>query len=108
MAGELKKGSIKINSLLNMMYTLTNILFPIIIFPYVSRVLSVDEMGKISFFNVMSSYATMFAALGLSTYGIRETAKVRENRYMLGKVTSELFFINIIASLGIILILIII
>lgn len=91
--------SIKANAILNIIYTITNIIFPLITFPYVSRILSANGMGKVSFFSAVASYATMFGSLGISTYGIRAVAKVRDNKQKLSEVTAELFIINSVISI---------
>lgn len=44
------------------------------------------------------TYFSMFAQLGIPTYGIRACAKVRDNREELSKVAQELLIINIIMS----------
>ena len=90
--------SLKKNIILNVMYTITNLVFPLITYPYVARALSASEMGKVTFFSSISGYVTMLAALGIGTYGIRATARVRNNYKKLSKTTSELLFINLILT----------
>lgn len=94
----MKVRSIKANAILNIIYTITNMMFPLITFPYVSRVLSAGGMGKVSFFSSFSNYAIMVASLGISTYGIRAVAKVRDDEEKLNKVTKELLILNTIAT----------
>lgn len=101
----MKKKSIKVNALLNIIYTVSNIVFPMITFPYVSQILQVDYLGKVNFFTNIASYATMVAALGISTYGIREVAKSRESKGELSKVVSELLAINSISTAVIVVVL---
>lgn len=95
----MKTNSIKWNALANITNTIANIIIPLITYPYVTRVLSATGMGKVSFFTSLADYAVMIAALGISTYGIRSVANVRDDRDELSKVTSELFFINLVMSL---------
>ncbi len=99
----MKENSIKINALLNMVYTISNIIFPLLTFPYVSRILLADGMGKISFFTAIANYAIMIASLGISVYGIRATSNVRYNKKKLSKTTIELFLINLIMTIIVIL-----
>lgn len=94
--------SIKANALLNIIYTISNILFPMITFPYVSRILLADGMGKVSFFNAVANYTVIIASLGISTYGIRATANARNDKIELSKVTLELLIINFIATIVVI------
>jgi len=90
------KGSLKTNALLNAILRVSEFLFPLITFPYVSRILLADGVGKVSFATSIVSYFLMFAMLGIPTYGIRECAKVRDDRERLSQTVSELFMINII------------
>lgn len=99
----MEQKSIKVNAVLNIIYAVTNMIFPLITFPYVSRILLVALIGKVTFFTNVSSYATMIAALGLSTYGIRAVARVRDDEEELSKTTQELFVINFIATVVVIL-----
>lgn len=45
----MKKKSLGLNALLNGIRTVLNTLFPLITFPYISRVLSVENVGKYNF-----------------------------------------------------------
>jgi len=91
--------SLKINFGMNAILTVSSLFFPIITFPYVSRVLQPGGMGKVSFALSIVSYFTMISQLGIPTYGIRAVARVRDNREELTRVTHELLFINLIMSL---------
>lgn len=95
----LKKRSLKFNMLMNFILTASSFLFPLITFPYVSRILQPDGMGKIAFATSIVSYFSMFAMLGIPVYGIRACAKVRENKEKLSRVVHELLAINIITSI---------
>ena len=84
---------------MNALLTVSSIIFPIITFPYISRVLQPEGMGRVSFALSIVSYFTMISQLGIPTYGIRAVARVRDNREELTRVTHELLFINLIMSL---------
>ena len=71
----MKKRSIKLNAILNGFRSILNILFPVITFPYVSRILSVKGIGIYNFSSSIVSYFLLIAALGINTYAIREGAK---------------------------------
>ena len=68
------KNSLKKNYVYNVIYQIVNILVPFITTPYVSRVLGVDAVGTYSFTASIVSYFSLFAMLGFSIYGQRETA----------------------------------
>ena len=88
--------SLKKNFILNVLLTLSTILFPLITFPYVSRVIGPAGVGKVTFATSIISYFSMFAQLGIPTYGIRAVAKVRDDKEKLTKVVQELLIINTI------------
>ncbi len=94
----MKQKSISQNAILNIIYTLTNMIFPLFTFPYVSRIILVDLMGRISFYQSISSYAIMVASVGISTYGIRAVARCRDDKVLLTKTVQELFIINSIGT----------
>lgn len=91
--------SIKKNLLLNGILTMSAFIFPLITFPYVSRILLPVGTGKVSFATSLISYFNMFAQLGIPTYGIRACATVRDDRDKLTRTAHELLFINIIFSI---------
>ena len=92
------KKSLKINVMMNAVLTMSSFVFPLITFPYISRILLPAGTGKVSFATSLISYFTMFAQLGIPTYGIRACAKVRDDREELTRITQELLIINIIMS----------
>ena len=90
--------SLKINFIMNAILTMSSFIFPLITFPYVSRVLLPEGTGKISFATSVVSYFLMFSQLGIPTYGIRACATVRDNKKKLTKMSHELLLINLITS----------
>lgn len=90
--------SLQFNFLMNSILTLSSIIFPLITFPYVSRILLPEGVGKVSLATSVVSYFSLIAQLGIPTYGIRVCAKVRDNKEELVSCTQELLIINIIMS----------
>ena len=76
----MKNKSLGINAVLNGIKNIMSVVFPLITFPYVSRVLQVENLGKYNFANSVNSYFILLAALGISTYAIREGAKYKGDR----------------------------
>ena len=66
------KKSLSINAVLNATRSVLNMLFPLITYPYITAVLSVDELGKYSFSLSIINYFALIAGLGVSSYAIRE------------------------------------
>lgn len=90
----MKAKSLKINALLNSIRSLMSVLFPLITFPYVSRVLNVSGIGKYNFSASIISYFQLLASLGITTYAVREGAKYRDNKRVISKFINEMFSIN--------------
>ena len=95
----MKIKSVKFNFIMNFILTASNFIFPLITFPYVSRVLGASGTGKVSFAISVVSYFTMVAALGIPTYGIRTTAKVRDDQEKLNRTTQEILSIHLFMML---------
>ncbi len=93
-----EKDIIKKNAVMNLILTVSNMIFPIITFPYAARVLTPVGTGKVSFAISLISYFSMIAQLGIPTYGIRACAKVRDDKTELTRVVHELLFINLIMN----------
>ena len=91
----MKEKSIKLNFIMNIILTMSSFIFPVITFPYVSRILLPEGTGKVAFATSLISYFSMFAQLGIPTYGIRACAKVRDNRNELSKTVHELLIVNL-------------
>ncbi len=90
-----KVKSIKYNFIMNFILTVSNFLFPLLTFPYVSRVLQVEANGKVAFVSSIVSYFMMIGSLGIPTYGIRAASRVRDNKKKLSVVVQELLIINL-------------
>lgn len=90
--------SLKLNAFLNGLRSLLSVIFPLITFPYISRVLSVNGIGKYNFSNSIVSYFMLIAALGINNYAIREGAKYRNNKQEINQFANEIFTINVCSA----------
>ena len=93
-----KQVSLKYNFIMNAILTMSQFIFPLITFPYISRILLPVGTGKIAFATSVITYFSMFAQLGIPTYGIRACARVRDNREQLTRTAQELLLINLFMS----------
>ena len=73
------KKSIKKNYIFNVAYQILLVITPLITAPYLSRVLGADGVGTVSFAESAVSYFTLFASLGIASYGQREISYVQED-----------------------------
>ena len=90
----IKKGirihSVKFNAMMNILLTGSNALLGVILIPYVSRVLTVEGNGAVSFAQSTASWISVFCLLGIPIYGVRECAKVRDDPQVLTQTVKEL------------------
>lgn len=82
-------------------------IFPLIVYPYVSRVLGVANIGACNFVDSIVEYFTIISMMGMNTVGIREIAKCKGDRAKLDVTFSELFSLNTTTTLFAIICLII-
>ena len=75
-----RNKSLELNMLLNAIRGIMRIVFPLITFPYTSKVLGVENLGRYNFSASVVSYFSLIAGLGIATYAVREGAKLRYNR----------------------------
>ena len=93
-----KYRSLKINMVLNAIKGALSIIFPLISFPYVSRTLGVNNLGKYNFSFSIIDYIVLLSGLGINTYAIREGAKLRENQKKINKFSSEMLSYNLLST----------
>ncbi len=91
--------SVKKNAVLNVIRTLMALIFPLITFPYISRVLGPSGTGKVHYAQSIISYFLMITMLGINTYGLREAAKIRDDKEKLSKFYKEIMVINLFSTI---------
>lgn len=94
-----KIHSVKYNFIMNVILKMSSFIFPLITFPYVSRVLGPIGNGKVSFATSVIYYFSMIATLGIPTYGVKICAQYRDNKAHLSKIVKELLTIESIAMI---------
>lgn len=94
----MKIRSVKYNFVMNVILTASTFIFPLITFPYISRILLPAGVGKVNFATSFVSYFSMIAMLGVPTYGIRACAQVRDDREELSRTVHEIFLINLLVG----------
>ena len=91
-------ASLKKNFAYNLLLTGCNYIFPLITYPYVSRVLGVTNIGTCAYVNSIIQYFMLFSMLGIGSYGVREIARFKEDKEKRDEVFTNLFFINFITT----------
>lgn len=93
---ESKQKSLKVNSIMNAILSVSALIFPLITFPYVSRIIGPSGTGKVSFANSVVSYFLMLSQLGMPTYAVITCSKVRLDREKLTRTVQELLIISVL------------
>lgn len=83
--------------------TVANYLFPLIVFPYVSRILGVEGIGAVNFIDSIVNYYILFSSMGISFAGIRAVATSNGDEVALTKSFSSLLALNAIFTCALIL-----
>lgn len=91
--------SVKVNYILNLINTGTQMLFPLITFPYVCRVIEADGIGQINFFQSIISYISLFTCLGIPMYAIREIARDRSDVVQMNRTAMEILLLHSMLTL---------
>jgi O-antigen/teichoic acid export membrane protein len=93
------KNSLKSNFLFQALYELLLLITPMIVSPYVSRVLGASNLGIYSYTYTISNYFVLISAFGIKNYARREIARKRDNKDELNKTFSSILVIHFIISI---------
>ena len=91
--------SIKGNFIYSTILTFSTYLVPLMVFPYISRILGVDCIGAIDTIDNIIDYCILFSMMGMSTLGIREIAKYKNDKKRLQETFNNLFWLNAISTI---------
>lgn len=92
-------SSIKRNFALNLVNTVSGLLFPLITFPYASRILLADGIGQVQFFQGIIGYISLCTSLGIPLYAIREIARVRDDKIQCSRTAIEILLLHSLLTL---------
>ena len=73
----MREKNVKRNYIYNVAYQMLVILTPLLTAPYIARVLGANGIGVFSYVTAIAAFFIIFANLGTSTYGQRETSYVQ-------------------------------
>ncbi|EOU1697812.1 flippase [Clostridium perfringens] len=91
--------SISKNIIFKFLLNIFNLIVPIVIGPYVLRILGPDLMGTINFSQTIYGYFFIFAGFGVYQYGLREISRVRDDKDKLSKIFTSLFTLTLITNI---------
>ena len=93
------KTNLKKNIIYSIVYHILALILPLITAPYVSRILGPAGIGTYSYTNSIANYFVVFAMLGLTKYGNRIVAQVKDDKYELSKTFCNLYTLQAIVSI---------
>lgn len=88
----------KRNIFYNTLYQFVNLIIPIIIAPYLSRVIGADGIGLSAYGKAMAGYFLLFAVLGLNSYGNRTIALVKTDKKKVSETFWEIYLMQFISA----------
>lgn len=94
-----KKNTLFKNTIYKSMLSIVNIVVPIIIGPYIMRLLDVELYGMYNRVFADFQMFLAFAGFGVYTLGVREISKIRDDKEKVSKLFTNLFTISIISNI---------
>ena len=94
----MSQPSVKKNYTYSLLYQILTMIIPFITAPYVARVLGADGVGIYSYTQSYMTYFTLIAALGTSSYGMREIARCRNDKNEYSKKFWEIELLTILTT----------
>ena len=88
--GIMIEKKVSTNIFYNVLNQVISLIVPLVLSPYVARVLSADLIGDYSFALANSSYFVLIEGLGFSLYGMLEVAAKREDKAYTSKLFKEI------------------
>lgn len=85
----------KLNLLYSIFTVILNMIIPIIIFPYASRVLGTEGLGTYNFYASAQSYLLLLTSFGVGIYGVRQVGAIKDNKFELKRCFNQLISINL-------------
>ena len=93
------KSSLRNNSILNIIRSLLNVIFPLLTFKYASNILGPDGIGAANYTQSVISYFQLLATFGIATYAVSEGSKVRNDKVRFAEFVNEMLTFNIFMTL---------
>ena len=95
----MKADSVKKNMVFQFAYQFVVLVVPLIIAPYLTRILGENSLGIYSYTYSIAYYFVLFCMLGIVKHGQRIIAERRDDEILLRKTFWSLFFVHAIASI---------
>ena len=92
----MENTSVKKNYIYNLLYQLLIIILPLVTTPYLARTIGSNGSGIYGYTLSIVTYFVLFGTLGISMYGQREIAYIREDKYKRSKTFHEIIAFRLI------------
>lgn len=89
------------NSIYKSLLSIANIAVPIIIGPYITKLLDVNLYGSYNKVYAEFQIFLIFATFGIYTFGVREISKIRNDKEKVANLFTNLFVLGIITNLSV-------
>ena len=86
------------NSIYKALLSLANIAIPIIIGPYITKLLNVDLYGAYNKVYAEFQIFLIFATFGIYTFGVREISKIRNDEKKVASLFTNLFVLGVLTN----------
>ena len=87
------------NSIYKSLLSIANIAIPIIIGPYITKLLDVNLYGAYNKVYAEFQIFLIFATFGIYTFGVREISKIRNDEHKIASLFTNLFVLGLITNL---------
>lgn len=91
--------SVKTNYILNLINVGTQMLFPLLTFPYVCRILLPAQIGQVNFYGSIIGYISLFTCIGIPMYAVREIARDRDDVVKMNRTAVEVLLLHTLLTL---------
>ena len=91
--------TLKNNFIYSSILTVSTYLFPLLVYPYISRTLGLSSIGIVNFVDNLVNYFILISMMGITTVGVREIAAARNGREQLSQTFMSLLTLTGITTL---------
>lgn len=96
----MKKKKVSINIMYNVVNQAVALIVPLVLSPYVARVLSPELIGDYSYVLANSSYFVLVESLGFSLYGMLQVAENRDDKVYVSALLKEIMAAKLVLMAG--------
>lgn len=93
---KMKNKNILMNTIMLYGLTAAKLVFPLLTLPYLTRVLSIEKYGVVSYVKSFMSYMQLLVDFGFMLSGVKEVVRYRDDRQALSQVVVDIFAARVI------------